>query len=323
MGEEPTAAEQAAAMAQALRSQRGAGGLALLTGDRVLGNFGQALLNQAQQGEGMLAQAGQQRSGNVLRQALARQEASQEATQNAARVALEERRRREDQMRQDERDALNRRNAKEVAGISAGNKSAQEAFERETSLRKEFQAIPAVKEFTDTETNFNSLREALKDKTGIGATTSVFSFMKMLDPGVAVMQGDVDLIRQSGGKAAAYANLYESVLNGNPLSDAVRADMLRQATNLYNNRKKGVDEWAKKYSVVASEIGASPDRVLLRGKPDVDLTAPAAPKPATPAARPTPPAGMVTVRFPGGQEAFIPAGKLAEAIRDHQAVEVK
>lgn len=52
-GEDPSAQEKAAAMAQALRRQRAAGNLGLLTGDRVLSGFGQAQLQGAQAGEAL------------------------------------------------------------------------------------------------------------------------------------------------------------------------------------------------------------------------------------------------------------------------------
>jgi hypothetical protein len=83
--DEEDARMQAAAMAQALRGQRAAGNLGLLTGDKVLSQFGQAQLQGASQQEGMLADAGQQRSSNVLRQALAAEEAKRQARLDAER----------------------------------------------------------------------------------------------------------------------------------------------------------------------------------------------------------------------------------------------
>lgn len=77
--DEDNARMQAAAMAQALRGQRAAGNLGLLTGDRVLSGFGQAQLQGAGQQENLLAEAGQQRANQVLKQALATKEAERQA----------------------------------------------------------------------------------------------------------------------------------------------------------------------------------------------------------------------------------------------------
>jgi hypothetical protein len=62
-----------------LGRQRAAGNLGLLTGDRVLGGFGRAQLEGADKQEGLLAEAGQFRAGNTLKQALAAEEAKRQA----------------------------------------------------------------------------------------------------------------------------------------------------------------------------------------------------------------------------------------------------
>jgi len=96
MADEPTAQQQAAAMAAALRRERGVanasralGNLGMLTGDRVLSGFGRAQLQDAQQAddsiarqEGQLGQIGQFR----LSQAMAKQRAAQEAAHAAAQM---------------------------------------------------------------------------------------------------------------------------------------------------------------------------------------------------------------------------------------------
>jgi hypothetical protein len=90
MSDEATAAERAQAMSAALRRQRAAGNLALLTGDKVLGNFGQAQLQGAGTQEGLLAQAGQQRAGqamqrenHVLQRALQREQLERQQGRDA------------------------------------------------------------------------------------------------------------------------------------------------------------------------------------------------------------------------------------------------
>lgn len=127
----PDAAAQSQAMAEALRRRResaslarNAGNVALLSGDRVLSNFGQAQLRQAGEDmgeagrmEGMLAQAGSQGAGRALQEALAARQQEFQGEENRLNRALRARElgesaaaRREDriareQARQDARDA--------------------------------------------------------------------------------------------------------------------------------------------------------------------------------------------------------------------------
>ncbi|NBD11834.1 hypothetical protein [Corallococcus silvisoli] len=69
---------QVDAYASSVNNQRGAGMLGLLTGDSVLSRVGEAQLRGAGQHESMLAEAGQQNTGNVLKKALADAKAKQD-----------------------------------------------------------------------------------------------------------------------------------------------------------------------------------------------------------------------------------------------------
>jgi hypothetical protein len=80
--DEPTAAEQAAAMQKALRRQSAAGVLGSLTGDKVLGQVGQGLQAGAQRGEAQLADVGQFR----MQQATARRAQDETARQHSAQM---------------------------------------------------------------------------------------------------------------------------------------------------------------------------------------------------------------------------------------------
>jgi hypothetical protein len=98
--DEPTAAEQAAAMQKALRRQSAAGVLGSLTGDKVLGQVGQGLQAGAMKGEAGLVDVGQfrQRQAETARQhdATMRRQDAQTANERA-RIGLDrERMNRED-----------------------------------------------------------------------------------------------------------------------------------------------------------------------------------------------------------------------------------
>jgi hypothetical protein len=79
--DEPTAQQRAAALSAALRRQQAAGNLGLLTGDAVLSKFGNAQLQQAQQGQQQLEQVGQVRLSKALEAQRMREEAARHAEQ--------------------------------------------------------------------------------------------------------------------------------------------------------------------------------------------------------------------------------------------------
>lgn len=253
------------AVSENLNRQRAVGNLGLLTGDRVLSNFGRAQLEQAETGD--------PNSLRYLSLIQAQQRLKQQADAEKRRAAAGDRKFEYDK----EQDAQKRADA--LAKIKAGAAAAKAKAEKDASeearkreaelnkatngLRQEFNDLPAVKGYDTVASSYDSLRQAYTDTSGPGAINTVFSFMKIIDPGVAVMQGDVDLIRNSGGAAAKFAGLYDSALKGNPLTPKTREDLFRQATSLYESRRKQYDAAQRKFDQIARSQKVDPNLIFL------------------------------------------------------------
>lgn len=201
--DEPTPQEQAAALAAALRRrqetaqvQRGFGNLGLLTGDRVLSQFGRQQLQGADNAE---AQVGQQRQ-SMLRMAMEAERARQAA-----------------QAKTGERDAANaewdRRNritagqADRRARILAGQK---EEKEERAKLDKKQSAMTELEERAQAAGRMLDEMEKQIDQTGTfemfgpenalleGAITSyAVDMAKLRDPGSVAREADVELEKRS------------------------------------------------------------------------------------------------------------------------------
>lgn len=260
-GDEASAQEQAMALANALRQRQQQAaqlrGLALGTSlgenpmlaglNRSATQAADALSGEAGQQQGLLAQAGGQRAGHALQRAMQAQSQRFQAGQGA----------------------LDRAAQGQVAGARLAIEQARAQREAEkagrevgTGLRKEFHLLPQVKEFNDINAAFESLKVAAENPSGAGGVATIFSFMKLLDPGVAVMEGDVERIRAAGGPAAKYAHLYEAALTGNPLPPQVRADIVEAASQLYQTRLGQYQQLAERYRGLAQKANASPDDVV-------------------------------------------------------------
>lgn len=284
-----------------LAQQRAFGNLGVLSGDSVLTRLGQGLIQQAQDRAPLDLRAASLRQGGA-RLALQAESEGRKAQQGAKSLALKE--------------ELGRGGlAVQRARLGQAREAAQQAktgkaLDEETGLRKEFNALPEVKEFSGLASSYANLLSSAKDMSGPGGVATIFNFMKMLDPGVAVMEGDVQLIRNSGGKAAAFANLYEQALRGNSIPESVRKDLLRQATTIYGTRKQQVDKLQQQYTGIAERVGAAPERVIIQRAPDINLDAPASPGPAGGA--------MPRVVSVKGMK----RGDLLKSLRDGEAVRV-
>ena len=67
---------------------------------------------------------------------------------------------------------------------------------------------------------------------GAGDIAMIFQFMKLLDPGSRVTEGEVALAGQVSGKASQFLNLYNRIMKGEVLTDKARADLLHQGANI-------------------------------------------------------------------------------------------
>jgi hypothetical protein len=111
----------------------------------------------------------------------------------------------------------------------------------------------------------------------------LYAFMKMIDPGSAVREGEFANASNSGGIPDAIRIAYNRAIQGDKLSDDMRAKFRAEANNVYAKRLEAYKATAESYGRLATEQGADPARVV------VDLGYAAAPVT-------NPGAGLTTLR---------------------------
>ena len=100
------------------------------------------------------------------------------------------------------------------------------------------------------------------EDTGAGDLALIFSYMKILDPGVSVMEGDVVNVKNATGKMRKTMNLYNSAITGQAFgSDAERQEFRDQAklfmdtaTTVNEATKKGYTDILKRRNFTDDEI---------------------------------------------------------------------
>jgi len=176
----------------------------------------------------------------------------------AARRADEERKQSGEQ-----RDVTAARLAQEAADRAArGETSALEdkAFARIGSLRTEFLGVKEVKDFRDVQNATRQIIDLTSKGTPIGNIGSVFSLMKILDPGSTVREGEAASVQNAAGVPDRFRNAYNQLLSGEGLSQSQRNDMADVARSIYNQRLTGYNSLAETYRGLMTEQGADPDK---------------------------------------------------------------
>lgn len=131
----------------------------------------------------------------------------------------------------------------------------------ETDLRKEFEKgqgdfVTVRDAYSQVESLGNGRRDAAGD------IAFIFSYMKMLDPGSVVREGEFANAQNAAGVPDQVANLYNRALRGQRLNPNQVQQFVGQARTIYEARKRQFDRDAAQYRSFAEDYGFDPDRVV-------------------------------------------------------------
>lgn len=148
--------------------------------------------------------------------------------------------------------------------VSAGLQR-PEGFDAEMKLRTEFNKNLGT--FADVHDGYGRVIAATKQReTNPGSVSPasdislIFGYMKMLDPGSVVREGEYATAKNAAGVPDRVLNAYNKALKGEFLSDGQRRDFLGQAAGLYGTARKTAEGVADRYRGLASHYGVDPDR---------------------------------------------------------------
>lgn len=130
-------------------------------------------------------------------------------------------------------------------------------FDMTKKLRDEY--LRETKPFWEVKDAYN--RVVAAQNTGVGDIALIFGYMKMLDPGSVVREGEFATASNSGGVPATIQNLYNKALNGERLTSGQRKTFVGQAKKLYENAgirerevRKGIQNVASPYGIREEEV---------------------------------------------------------------------
>ena len=138
----------------------------------------------------------------------------------------------------------------------------QKINENTINARKEFTGNKVVKDFADVSFAFSRVVRSSEDPSGAGDLALIFNFMKVLDPGSVVREGEFATAQNAGGIDDRIRSLYNQVIEGTRLSEAQRADFVDRAARLYQGAEAQYDKVAEQYRAFATQMGLDPAQVI-------------------------------------------------------------
>lgn len=170
-----------------------------------------------------------------------------------------------------------RRARAEADQMTAGIIPAEKRPEAEGKFRKEYS--DQTKGYQEVKSAYS--RVLASQETAAGDLALIFNYMKMLDPGSVVREGEFATAQNATGVPERIQNLYNNLVRGERLNPDQRKMFAKQAEGLYTQAQKqeatvrsGIERIAKGYGLNTANIFYTPTEVA--------PTAPAAP--AQPAA---------------------------------------
>lgn len=200
----------------------------------------------------------------------------------------------------------------EADQIAAGIIPADKRPEAETKFRTEYNN--QTKPFQEVKSAYG--RVLSSEDSAVGDLSLIFGYMKMLDPGSVVREGEFATAQNAAGVPERVQNIYNRIISGERLNASQRESFKGQAKKLYESAgqqeavvRQGLERIAKGYGLNTANIFYTPAEVA----PTAPGAAPGAPAPA-PAA-----GGPITLRSSDGRSFTFPNQQAADAFKNTPA----
>jgi hypothetical protein len=134
-------------------------------------------------------------------------------------------------------------------------------FKQATALRGEF--INQSKDYRLQNDAIGRISASAKDPSAAGDLALIFNYMKVLDPGSTVREGEFATAQQAGSVPNRVVAQYNKVLNGERLAPEQRADFVGRANKLFAEAKGQHRKREAEYRRLAQQNRLLPENVIV------------------------------------------------------------
>lgn len=152
--------------------------------------------------------------------------------------------------------------------------------EAATNLRKELTGLPVTKATQEVSAAYNKVQNASSDPSAAGDLALIFNYMKMLDPGSVVREGEFANAQNAAGIPVQVRNMYNKAISGERLAPQQRGDFVKQAGGVYQAQLDLQNQVNKQYAGYAQQFGIPADQVVVNF--EANKPKPKGPPPLTP-----------------------------------------
>lgn len=154
---------------------------------------------------------------------------------------------------------LGRQNARTLGAMAQQGRQAsgqRQASSQEQRLAGQYTNNPVIKNAYDLAQNLDKIEASASTPTPAGDISLVFAYMKMLDPGSTVREGEQAQARNAAGVPDRIRNLYNHIINGNTLNPTQRGQFLAMARELATKQHEQTLPIMQRYGAASRRMGA-------------------------------------------------------------------
>jgi hypothetical protein len=161
----------------------------------------------------------------------------------------------------------------EANQILSGIVPADKRPELETKFRKEYN--DQTKPYQEVKSAYG--RVLSSEDTAVGDLSLIFGYMKMLDPGSVVREGEFATAQNAAGVPERITNIYNKVATGQRLSPSQRESFKGQAKGLYSSALEGEKTVRTGLERISKGYGLNPANIFYSATEQAPAGAPPAP----------------------------------------------
>ncbi len=136
----------------------------------------------------------------------------------------------------------------------------KDKFEFEKNLRSEYDK--KSKDIVLALDQARISKKALEQMTGIGDIQAVFSFMKAVDPGSRVTEGEIQLTAAAGGKLRTLAAFANKAATGKVFDPATRKEMWQLMSEITRDSIRNFSNLQNQYQTLSTQYGVDAQNVI-------------------------------------------------------------
>jgi hypothetical protein len=137
----------------------------------------------------------------------------------------------------------------------------KDRFDRAKVIRSEIDT--ANKDFTQLANSWDRIAASANSPSAAGDLALIFNFMKMLDPGSTVREGEFATAQSAAGVPDRIRSAYNRVINGERLTPEQRSDFFGQAQNIFDAADSRAASIRDEYVRLAERSGLSREDVIV------------------------------------------------------------